>query len=89
MTAYGVRKGMIISDITHAFTLLFFTLQIKKENFETTFFKILHYYMFKLYNASKGTYWVRIRTHRKDIPMNEFEFRKETLTVEGSSGSRT
>jgi hypothetical protein len=45
--------------------------------------------MFKLYNASNGTYWVRIRTHRKDIPMNEFEFRKETLTVEGSSGSRT
>jgi 4-hydroxybenzoate polyprenyltransferase len=28
MTAYGVRKGMIISDITHAFTLLFFTLLI-------------------------------------------------------------
>lgn len=28
MTAYGIRNGMIISDITHAFTLLFFTLLI-------------------------------------------------------------
>jgi hypothetical protein len=45
--------------------------------------------MFKLYNASKGTYWVRIRTIRNDMPMNELEFRNETLTVEGSSGSRT
>ncbi len=28
MSTYGIRKGMIISDITHAFTLLFFTLMI-------------------------------------------------------------